>query len=68
VQNGVLSTADAEAVRREGERVIQLIEAGTPPFDPEWGAWQPDAAWPIPALRPGWDEVGGRLATPSQWA
>jgi hypothetical protein len=56
VQCGVLSAAEADAVRREGERVIKLLEAGTPPFDPGWAAWEPDPSWAVPALPRGWDE------------
>jgi hypothetical protein len=62
VRIGLLSKQEADAIRREGERVIGLIEAGTPPFDPGWASWRPDPAWPVPALPEGWDEGDGRLA------
>jgi Protein of unknown function (DUF402) len=65
VENGVFSPTEVDAIRREGERVIGLIEADTPPFDPEWATWRPDPAWPVPTLRRGWNEVGGRLASVS---
>jgi hypothetical protein len=64
VQRGVLSMADADAVRRQGERVIELIEGGRPPFDPEWAAWKPDPSWPVPALRPGWNRVDSSVVQP----
>jgi predicted RNA-binding protein associated with RNAse of E/G family len=55
VEDGVFSPAEGKAIRREGERVIGLIEAGTPPFDAHWAAWRPDPAWPIPTLPAGWE-------------
>jgi uncharacterized protein DUF402 len=57
VRTGLLSRREAGAVRREGERVVGLIEAGTPPFDPGWATWRPDSRWRVPTLRPGWSEV-----------
>jgi uncharacterized protein DUF402 len=48
--------SDPGAVRAEGERVIQLIEAGEFPFDGTWCDFQPDPAWVTPdKLPPGWD-------------
>jgi hypothetical protein len=55
VRAGLLSAAEAVGVRQEGERVIGLIEAGTPPFDPRWASWLPESDWEIPTLRPGWE-------------
>jgi len=47
---------DEAAVRAEGRRVIKQIEAGDFPFDGTWTDFQPDPAWPIPAVvPPGWD-------------
>ena len=62
VEARILSREEAAEIRREGERVVELIERGTPPFDPTWATWRPDPAWPIPALGSGWDEVGDRFA------
>ncbi|HWG99877.1 MAG TPA: DUF402 domain-containing protein [Pilimelia sp.] len=53
--------ADAAAVRAEGERVIEIAEAGKFPFDGTWCDFRPDPAWPVPtALPPGWDRPPAR--------
>jgi len=49
---GVLSPADATAVREEGERVI-----AEKPWPTGWEDWRPDPAWSIPTLPEGWDVV-----------
>lgn len=51
---GILTTEQADAVRREGEAVIADIEAGRPPFNEPWPDWRPDPAWPMPTLPPDW--------------
>jgi len=61
VRIGLLTEQEAHAIRREGERLIGLIERGTPPFDTSWATWQPSPSWPVPTLRPGWNEVPGSL-------
>jgi hypothetical protein len=55
---GVLSRAEAAAIRREGERVIAAVEANAPPFCDGWEDWRPDPAWIIPSIPKGWDDVG----------
>ncbi len=54
-QRGVISAAEAAAIRAEGERVIAAVEASHWPFNAGWEHWRPDPAWPIPELPPGWD-------------
>jgi hypothetical protein len=47
---------DGEAVRAEGLRVIEQIEAGAFPFDGTWTDFVPDPGWPVPTELPaGWD-------------
>ena len=47
---------DEEAVRAEGERVIELVEAGEFPFDGTWCDFRPPPDWAVPdELPPGWD-------------
>lgn len=53
VGRGLVTSAAAHAIQREGERALQLLLDGQPPFALEWEAWQPDPAWGIPSLRPG---------------
>jgi hypothetical protein len=50
-----ISSAEAAAIRAEGERVIAALEQGTWPFDGGWEQWQPDPAWPVPTFPKGWD-------------
>ena len=54
-QRGVFSPAEATAIRAEGERVIAAVEEIRWPFNADWDEWQPDPAWPIPAMPDGWD-------------
>jgi predicted RNA-binding protein associated with RNAse of E/G family len=54
VEHGLLSRAEAEAVRREGEAVIADLEARRRPFDEPWPVWRPDPSWPIPSLPDDW--------------
>ncbi|MFR9779796.1 DUF402 domain-containing protein [Micromonospora sp. MS34] len=42
-----LDRATAAAVRREGERLVELIEAGAYPFDGTHIDFRPDPAWPL---------------------
>ncbi len=57
VSTGMVSKVWADEVRREGERVIERLEARRPPFCDGWESWQPDPRWPIPELPAGWDKV-----------
>ena len=47
---GRVSQGEADAIRREGERVVSDIEAERFPFDDSLTEWRPDPAWTIPAL------------------
>lgn len=41
-------------IRKEGERVVRLIEDRSRPFNEDWLGWRPDPAWPIPELPVDW--------------
>jgi len=43
-------------LRRTGEGVIKLIEAGTSPFDDEWRNWHPPTGWAIETIPDGWQD------------
>jgi hypothetical protein len=58
VRVGFYSAGEAAAIRAEGERVVERIEAWAPPFSEGWERWQPDPSWPVPVLPPGWDALG----------
>jgi uncharacterized protein DUF402 len=52
---------DPAPVRAEGERVIDLVEAGAFPFDGLRTDFRPDPQWTIPTRLPvGWDRRRGR--------
>ncbi|WP_432995087.1 DUF402 domain-containing protein [Dactylosporangium sp. CA-233914] len=46
---------DEAAVRDEGLRVVEEIEAGAFPFDGTWTDFRPAPEWELPDLTPGWD-------------
>jgi hypothetical protein len=48
VSRGLVTPKAAHAIRREGERALQLLLAGQPPFAPLWEHWAPDPAWGVP--------------------
>ena len=52
---GLFSPEQARAIRAEGERVVQLLQANKPPFNSGWEQWRPDSAWSLPTLPEGWD-------------
>lgn len=51
------SREKASAIRAEGERVVERIEAWTAPFDEGWENWRPDPDWPLPTIPEGWDRL-----------
>jgi uncharacterized protein len=55
VRDGLFSAEEAADFRSWGAQAVDRIISREPPFDREWGAWRPDPAWPVPALRDGWD-------------
>lgn len=57
VSTGLVTPAWADEVRREGERVIERLEARQSPFCDGWESWEPDPVWPVPELPDGWDDL-----------
>ena len=57
VRLGVFSQEEAQAIRAEGERVIERFLAGQSPFCDGWERWSPPAEWKIPALPVDWDKI-----------
>jgi uncharacterized protein len=57
VEVGLFTFEQARAIRAEGERVIERVEAWTAPFDDGWESWRPDPEWPLPAIPAVWDEI-----------
>jgi len=53
-RNGIVTAAEAAAVRTEGERVAEMIERWEPPFSNGWENWRPDPEWPNPELPDDW--------------
>lgn len=54
VELGLLTAAQAEQVRRNGERAIAEIESGNAWWK-DWSDWAPDPSWTAPALPDDWD-------------
>jgi len=68
VRSGVYPQDFADAVRAEGERVIEAIEERRSPFSDGWERWTPDPTWTAPALLDGWDALPATLWERRQWA
>lgn len=56
IEHELISPVLLHAVRAEGRRFIQEIEAGQWPFGHGLETWRPEAGWDVPTLPPGWDE------------
>ena len=54
---GLYSAEEARAIRAEGERVIQQMQANLPPFCDGWENWSRPKDWEIPSLPPKWDDL-----------
>jgi hypothetical protein len=54
---GVYSAQQAEAIRTEGESVIEKLKANQSPFCDGWERWQPAREWGIPTFPQGWESV-----------
>jgi Protein of unknown function (DUF402) len=57
VRLGVYTADEAQAIRLEGERVIQQMQARLSPFCDGWESWKPPEDWHIPVFPPGWEEL-----------
>lgn len=51
---GIFTSAEAEAIRAEGRRVIDQLGTLLPTG---WESWTPDATWTLPTLPENWDRV-----------
>jgi uncharacterized protein DUF402 len=56
---GKIRPEKAAAIRAEGLRVIEQIEARAWPFNEPWPGWRPDPSWPVPRITDYWTPVGG---------
>jgi hypothetical protein len=54
---GLYTPEEAQAIRAEGERVIERLQAGLPPFYNGWERWSAPTEWDIPALPDNWDDL-----------
>jgi uncharacterized protein len=55
VRAGAVKAEAARGIRREAKRAPTA--RGRLPFTDAWTRWRPDEAWPVPALKPGWESV-----------
>jgi hypothetical protein len=68
VGTGRFTQSEVDAIRAEGRRVAADLDAGRRWWGDEWQTWEPDPAWTVPELPPGWDSVGPDAAqTDSPW-
>jgi hypothetical protein len=66
---GLYSAAKVRAIRAEGKRVVEKIEARSAPFDGSWTEWLAPHDWEVPTLPAGWDRLdsgdsGGQMPHP----
>lgn len=54
VEARVLDPREADRVRAEGRRVVELIERWDSPFADGWEVWRPTQGWPTPGLHLDW--------------
>lgn len=54
---GVFSAEEAHAIRREGQRAVDLVQDRQSPYSDDWKDWVPPPDWGIPTLRSGWDDI-----------
>lgn len=52
VEQGVLTTAEAEQVEADAAEVEQLVDRWASPFRDGWHRFRPDPDWPTPGLTP----------------
>ena len=53
---GFISSARADSLRSEGEKVIAWLQSGKSPFN-GWEKWRSDPSWAVPVLPKGWDTI-----------
>ena len=57
IERGRWTTDEIAEIRAEGARVVTELEAGRRWWSDEWASWEPDPAWPMPALPAGWADL-----------
>lgn len=57
VARGMMTFRKADFIRAVGSRVIEELEAKSPPFDEPWHLWGPDPSWDAPCLPDGWSDL-----------
>jgi hypothetical protein len=55
VARGLFTEEDAKWFRHWGERAVEHVLLREPPFDRDWGDWEPDPEWVAQELPPDWD-------------
>ena len=58
-RDGLVSPAQARAVRAAGRAAVAVVERWGSPFADGWEDWRPDPAWPVPELPSDWDRSCG---------
>jgi predicted RNA-binding protein associated with RNAse of E/G family len=55
VRRGSFTAECATWIHHWGERAVEHVLLGEPPFDRDWSRWRPDPDWGVPELPEGWD-------------
>lgn len=55
IELGILSPSQAQALRTEGEKAIQMAVNNQPPFCDGWERWSPPGNWQIPVYSANWE-------------
>jgi len=55
IESGVISPGQAQAIRTEGEKVIQMAATNQSPFCDGWEHWSPPGNWQIPEFPAIWE-------------
>jgi Protein of unknown function (DUF402) len=50
VERGRWTVAEVAAIRSEGDRIASDLDAGRRWWSDGWAVWEPEPAWPVPAL------------------
>ena len=59
VDLGVYTQAHTDQFFADGAAVIEMAKRRLFPFDGSFRDWEPSPAWPVPTVRPGWEDIPG---------
>ena len=57
IELGLISPSQAQAIRNEGEKVVQMAKTNQSPFCNGWETWSPPDEWKIPEFPAEWETL-----------